>query len=155
MEKVRPWCGQPSDRGRLKNRTEPGSACTRKVKPIWILLKQETASGSGTSWATCKSAPRSRQITTLAPHLSDRNEIRCRMTYGRMLARRRHSPANVACQAVLALPCWSGAPRPPPSVPYRVRQTWNWVIGSPGQWVIWVIFHVRVTESPGHHFDLV
>jgi len=24
MEKVRPWCGQPSDRGRLKNRTEQG-----------------------------------------------------------------------------------------------------------------------------------
>ena len=24
-EKVRPWCGQPSDRGRLKNRTEPSS----------------------------------------------------------------------------------------------------------------------------------
>jgi len=22
MEKVRAWCGQPSDRGRLKNRTE-------------------------------------------------------------------------------------------------------------------------------------
>jgi len=22
MEKVRPWCGQPSDRGRLKNTTE-------------------------------------------------------------------------------------------------------------------------------------
>ena len=22
MEKARPWCGQPSDRGRLKNRTE-------------------------------------------------------------------------------------------------------------------------------------
>jgi len=22
MEKVRPWCGQPSDRGRLKNKTE-------------------------------------------------------------------------------------------------------------------------------------
>ena len=28
-------------------------------------------------------------------------------------------------------------------------QTWNWVIGSPGQWVIRVIFHVRVTGSPG------
>jgi len=28
-----------------------------------------------------------------------------------------------------------------------VQQTWNWVIGSPGQWVIWVIFHVRVTGS--------
>jgi len=27
----------------------PGSASTRKVKPIWILLKQETVSGSGIS----------------------------------------------------------------------------------------------------------
>ena len=35
------------------------------------------------------------------------------------------------------------------------RQIWNWVIVSPGQWVIWVIFHVRVTGSPGHHFDPV
>ena len=26
------------------------------------------------------------------------------------------------------------------------HQTWNWVTGSPGQWVIWVIFHVRVTH---------
>jgi len=41
----------------------PGWAGTRKVKPIWILLKQETVSGSGNSWAICKSAPRSRQIT--------------------------------------------------------------------------------------------
>ena len=40
------------------------------VKPIWILLKQETVSGSGISWAICKSAPRSRQITTPAPHHS-------------------------------------------------------------------------------------
>jgi len=29
-------------------------------------------------------------------------------------------------------------------------QTWNWVIGSPGQWVIWVIFHVGVAGAPGH-----
>ena len=43
---------------------------TRKVKPIWILLKQETVSGSGISWAICKAAPRSRQITTPAPHSS-------------------------------------------------------------------------------------
>jgi len=42
---------------------------TRKVKPIWILLKQETVSGNGISW-TVKSAPRSRQITTPAPHHS-------------------------------------------------------------------------------------
>jgi len=27
MEKVRPWCGQPSDRGRLKNRTELYAVC--------------------------------------------------------------------------------------------------------------------------------
>jgi len=32
---------------------------------------------------------------------------------------------------------------------------WNWVIGSPGQWVIWVIFHFWVTGSPGHYFDPV
>ena len=48
----------------------PRWAVTRKVKPIWILLKQETVSGSGISWAICKSAPRSRQITTPAPHHS-------------------------------------------------------------------------------------
>ena len=48
----------------------PGWAGTRKVKPTWILLKQETVSGSGISWAVCKSAPRSRQITTPAPHHS-------------------------------------------------------------------------------------
>ena len=45
----------------------PRWASTRKVKPIWILLKQETMSGSGISWAICKSAPRSRPITTPAP----------------------------------------------------------------------------------------
>jgi len=44
----------------------PRLAGTRKVKPIWILLKQETVSGSGISWASCKSAHRSRQITTPA-----------------------------------------------------------------------------------------
>ena len=48
----------------------PGWASTRKVKLIWILLKQETVSGTGISWAICKSAPRSRQITTPAPHHS-------------------------------------------------------------------------------------
>ena len=48
----------------------PRWAATRKVKPIWILLKQETVSGSGISWAICKSAPRTRQITTPALHHS-------------------------------------------------------------------------------------
>ena len=48
----------------------PRWAATRKVKPIWILLKQETASGSGISWAICKSAPHTRQTTAPAPHHS-------------------------------------------------------------------------------------
>ena len=48
----------------------PMWAGTRKVKPIGILLKQETVSGSGISLATCKSAPSSRQTTTPAPHHS-------------------------------------------------------------------------------------
>jgi len=34
------------------------------------LPKQETVSGSGISWAVCKSAPRSRQINMPAPHHS-------------------------------------------------------------------------------------
>jgi len=37
----------------------PRWAGTRKVKPIWILLEQETVSGSGISWAICKSAAHS------------------------------------------------------------------------------------------------
>ena len=37
----------------------PRWAGTRKVEPIWILLKQETVSGSGVNWAICKSAHRS------------------------------------------------------------------------------------------------
>ena len=36
-------------------------------KPVWILLKQEIVSGRGISWAICKCAPRSRQLT---PHHS-------------------------------------------------------------------------------------
>ena len=53
----------------------PFSGTTRvsryqKGKPIWILLKQETVSGSGISWAVCKSALRSRQIAMPAPHHS-------------------------------------------------------------------------------------
>ena len=55
----------------------PRWASTRKVKPIWILLKQETVSGSGISWAVCKSAPCSRQITTPTPHHSVFLQARC------------------------------------------------------------------------------
>ena len=55
----------------------PGWASTRKVKPIWILLKQETVSGSGISWDICKSTPRSRQITMPAPHHSSFLQAGC------------------------------------------------------------------------------
>ena len=48
----------------------PWWAGTRKVKLIWILLKQETVSGSGISWGVFKSAPSSRQITMPTPHHS-------------------------------------------------------------------------------------
>jgi len=48
----------------------PRWAGNRKVKQVWILLKQDTVTGSGISWAICKSAPRSRQITMPAPHHS-------------------------------------------------------------------------------------
>ena len=49
----------------------PRSAGTGKVKPIWVLLKQETVSGSGISLVICKSAPSSKETTTPAPHHSD------------------------------------------------------------------------------------
>jgi len=42
----------------------------QKGKTIWILLEHETVSGSGIRRATCKSAARSRQMTTPAPHCS-------------------------------------------------------------------------------------
>ena len=58
----------------------PRWTCTRKVKPIWILLKQETVSGTGINWAVCKSAPRSRQITMPAPHHSSVLQAGCRPT---------------------------------------------------------------------------
>jgi len=48
----------------------PRWAGTRKAKPIWILLKQETVSGSGISWAICKYAPSCWQITMPTSHHS-------------------------------------------------------------------------------------
>ena len=50
---------------------------TRKVKPIGILLKQETVGGSGISLAIYKSAPRTRQITMSAPNHSLFLQARC------------------------------------------------------------------------------
>jgi len=43
----------------------------QKGKTNLDLLEQKTVSGSGISWAICKSAPRLGQITMPAPHHSD------------------------------------------------------------------------------------
>jgi len=43
----------------------PGWADTRKVKPIWILLLQETMSGSGISWAICPSCHPTNSVKAL------------------------------------------------------------------------------------------
>ena len=48
----------------------PRWACTRKVKPIWILLKQETVSGSGISWAICNCTSLQTENHTSTPPLS-------------------------------------------------------------------------------------
>ena len=46
-------------------------SCYQKGKnQSWISLEQDPVSGSCISWDICKSAPRSRQITTPAPHYS-------------------------------------------------------------------------------------
>ena len=52
-------------------------ADTRKEKPIWILLKQETVSGSGICWAICKFAPCSSQITMPVPYHSSFLQAGC------------------------------------------------------------------------------
>ena len=49
----------------------------QKGKTNLDLLKQETVSGSGISWAICKSAPNSRQITMPAPHHSSFLQAGC------------------------------------------------------------------------------
>ena len=53
-----------------------------------------------------------------------------------------HSRPPAACQQATRCRCVYVS-----NTHARTHQTWNWVIGSPGQWVIEVIFHVRVTES--------
>jgi len=63
------------------------------VKPIWILLEQETVSGSDISRAICKSAPRSRQTTTPTPHHS--------FFTGRMP----FLPPNQQCQSTEGISC--------------------------------------------------
>ena len=41
MEKLRPWCGQPSDRGRLRNRTEQNSTTWLYQEFVLVLPSNE------------------------------------------------------------------------------------------------------------------
>ena len=69
-------CLQAQARARERTRTHTHTHARARAfngalsGPIWILLKQQTVSASGISWAICKSAPCSRQTTTPAPHHS-------------------------------------------------------------------------------------
>ena len=47
---------------------------------------------------------------------------------------------------------WSCPSTNTPKLPLPLHQTWNWIVGSPGQWIIWSSF---TSGSPGHHFDPV
>jgi len=88
ISKVHVWCNALTlskvthTRTRTHTSNGPFSRTTRasryqKGKPIWILLKQETVSGIGISWAVCKSAPRSRQFFTgRMPFLRPTNSVK-------------------------------------------------------------------------------
>ena len=56
MEKVRPWCGQPSDQGRLKNRTVATVCVTLKVAQG--RLKRRSSMGRASQNAAESSAKR-------------------------------------------------------------------------------------------------
>jgi len=93
----------------------PGWAGTRKVKPIWILLKQETVSGSGISWAVCKSAP------LLQPMYKHKNlvKIGCVVpeTYSwteRYIQTDRHHSNTLPCYSCLGCPLSATVPFPWP-----------------------------------------
>ena len=46
MEKVRPWCGQPSDRGRLGNKTEQNTRAQLKDEWLNVYSKRSRAAAN-------------------------------------------------------------------------------------------------------------
>ena len=86
-----------------------------QVKPIWIFLKRKTVSGSGISWAICKSAPRTRQITMPAPHSSVFYRLDALPAAQPTVSKHwRHILLIIPCKVVF--PCeLSGSPPPPAS----------------------------------------
>jgi len=112
----------------------PRWAGTRKVKPIWILLNHETVSGIGISWAMCKSAPRSRQITTPAPHHSHTHT---------------HTCLTALCPG---LPWWAGTRKVKPIWILLKQET---VSGSGIRWAICKSApHSRQITSPAPHHSV-
>jgi len=74
-----PWYGRQRERDRETHLTAFFSGTTRvsRYKKGKTNLDFTEASGSGISWAICKSAPRSKQITAPAPHHSSFLQARC------------------------------------------------------------------------------
>ena len=94
MEKVRPWCGQPSDQGRLKNRTE------------WYRTSRVCAVGVSTPCrllALQRKLKRDLNLPTAGGHCSPASPARCA-----------HMPpiaARVASSVVRVFVCWTHGPR--------------------------------------------
>jgi len=67
MEKVRPWCGQPSDRGRLRNRTEQISDLPSRVVVEFVL--EAGATGRALDFAIGRSRVQILREATLRTNL--------------------------------------------------------------------------------------
>jgi len=52
MEKARSWCGQPSDRGRLQNRTEQSLKYFHYFAYVAEAKKESTTEPKAPFWAT-------------------------------------------------------------------------------------------------------
>ena len=120
----------------------PRWAGTRKIKPIWILLKQETVSGSGISWAICKSAPHCRQITTPAPHHSVFLQAGC-LSY---------PPTNSVKALKAKNHRWAGTRKVKPIWILLKQET---VSGSGISWAVWKSApHSRQITTPAPHHSV-
>jgi len=69
MEKVRPWCGQPSDRGRLKNRTEPmGKRSNKLIEILFVEIDSRESTNvldDGVLWRHQAATAAMRAIATI------------------------------------------------------------------------------------------
>ena len=73
MEKVRPWCGQPLDRGRLKNRTEQISPlpvlCAAGILCLWLVcLCVRMSYGHAQQRHSPTGLPSSSSYSIITPH---------------------------------------------------------------------------------------